>query len=73
MMENWNSDKYKRENIIFTDGISKYDLLNVIKQTFNKDIQIIKKKMGKNKTLNGTIYTGHIRDQLIQMREFYYS
>lgn len=72
MMKNWNNNKYKKENIIFTDSISKYDLLSTINEIFNKDIKIIKKKMGKNKSLNGTIYTGNITSQLNEMKEFYY-
>mgnify|MGYP003114219796 CR=1 FL=1 len=60
------------EFIIHSDCISKYNLLHTIKDIFNKDIDIIQKDLGVDKCLNGSIYTGTIREQLEELRDFYY-
>ena len=39
---------------------------------FNKDIDILKKDLGTNKCLNGTIHTGTIQEQLKELNDFYY-
>ena len=70
LMYNW--DNALNENIISSAPISKFNLLNAIKDEFNKDIDIKEKELGSNKCLNGILYTGTIQEQLKELREFYY-
>ena len=49
-----------------------YDLLHIIKKVFNKDINIHKKDLGKNKCLEGIIHTYPIEKQLKELKEYYY-
>jgi|TARA_R110001583_G_scaffold53156_2_gene164241 dTDP-4-dehydrorhamnose reductase len=68
LMNNWNlSDN---ETIISSTPISKYNLLRAIKDIFDKDIIINKQDKGTNKCLNGTIHTGTIQKQLIELKKF---
>lgn len=71
LMKTWN-EVDSNEIILSTDPISKFDLLNAIKNEFGKDIDILKKDLGTNKCLNGTIHTGTIQEQLKELKEFYY-
>lgn len=66
LINNW--DDYNKITILYSDNISKYELLNVIKKIFNKNIKIIKKELGKNKTLKGDIKTKNIKEQLIELK-----
>jgi len=69
MMENW--EKYAKRNVITTDCISKYELLNVMKEVYNKDIIINKNDNLKlDKCLIGTS-RGTIFNQLKELKEFY--
>ena len=52
--------------------ISKYDLLNIIKEVFNKKIEIIPKEIGENRCLVGNIKTNNIKTQLLELKNFYY-
>ena len=71
MMQDWS--KFKNETIMFSDDISKYDLLHDIKEIFNKDIKILSKPLGHHKCLrHGAIYTGPIKKQLKELKDFYY-
>jgi dTDP-4-dehydrorhamnose reductase len=70
LISNW--DDHNTETILFTDSTSKFELLNIIKNVFNKDIDIIKKQLGKDKCLDGDLYTGNIQEQLIELKDFYY-
>ena len=72
LMNNWDSTKYSNETIICSDKISKFNLLCEIKDVFKKDIRIIKKDLGKDKCLKGTIHTGTIYKQLIELKSYYY-
>lgn len=66
LINNW--DDYNKTTILYSDNVSKYELLNVIKKVFNKNIKITKKELGKNKTLKGNIKTKNIREQLIELK-----
>ena len=72
LIKNWDSVLYSKETIIYSDNISKYDLLHIIKKVFNKDINIHKKDLGKNKCLKGIIHTYPIEKQLKELKEYYY-
>ncbi len=72
MMLNW--DEYETLNVPVTQCISKYELLNTIKDVYGKDIQINKNSdVEMNKCLEKTfdIVTHHIKTQLIYMRNIY--
>ena len=63
----------KTMTIPTTECISKYDLLYIIKEVFNKDIIIHKNPDVKiNRCLEGDIEVKDIRQQLIELKEFYY-
>lgn len=70
LMNNW--DDYDTETIIYSNAISKYELLNIFKDVFNKNILIKPKSLGKDKTLKGSIKTKNILDQLIELKNYYY-
>jgi dTDP-4-dehydrorhamnose reductase len=71
LMKNYN--KYKVETIIASECISKYELLNVIKNVYQKDIIIVKNSNVKiDKCLVGDITTPPIQVQLSLMKKFYY-
>jgi len=70
LMNNWNS--YSYETILFSNCISKFELLQTIVKVFDKQIEILPIDMGKNKCLNGDISTNSIEQQLIELKEYYY-
>tara|TARA_R110000796_G_scaffold198589_1_gene314927 strand:- start:74 stop:796 length:723 start_codon:yes stop_codon:yes gene_type:complete len=72
LMNSWES--YKTETIIQSSkSISKFGLLTLIKQIFNKtNVTIIPKPLGTNKTLKGTLHTKGINQQLKELKEYYY-
>jgi dTDP-4-dehydrorhamnose reductase len=71
MILNW--DKYSLTNIPSTKCISKYELLNLIKDVFNKKIIIHKNSdMIVNRCLKGTLKVSNIRNQIVELKEFYY-
>ena len=68
MMENW--EKYAKRNVITTECISKYELLNIMKEVYNKDIIINKNDNLKlNKCLIGTS-RGTIFNQLKELKSY---
>ena len=70
LMENWeNQDIF---SILENESISKYDLLNIIKEVFNKKIEIIPKEIGENRCLVGNIKTNNKKTQLLELKNFYY-
>ena len=70
LMSNWK--KYDNCSIISSECISKYELLNIIKQVYEKDIEINKNdSVEVNKCLLDSLYKKPIREQLIELREFY--
>jgi dTDP-4-dehydrorhamnose reductase len=71
LINNW--DEYKVENIIESTCLSKYDLLNLIKEIFNKNINIIPdNKININKCLKGNIPSPNIKIQLQELKKYYY-
>lgn len=66
LINNW--DDYDKLTILSSDPVSKYELLNTIKKIYSKDINVIPKKLGKNKTLMGDIKTKDIKEQLIELK-----
>lgn len=70
MLYRWND--YDKETIIYSNPISKYELLKIFKIIFEKNISIKPKNVGKNKTLAGTIRTDDIFDQVVELKNYYY-
>tara|TARA_Y100001937_G_scaffold126481_1_gene195862 strand:+ start:468 stop:1184 length:717 start_codon:yes stop_codon:yes gene_type:complete len=71
LMNNWN--RYDKETIIATRSISKYEMLLILKNLFNKEISIQPIGKGKDKCLSGDIDTGDLTDQIIELKQFYYN
>lgn len=72
LISNW--DKYEKENVIESTCLSKYDLLNLIKEIFNKNINIIpENKISINKCLKGNIKSSDIKIQLQELKKYYYN
>jgi len=66
-----NYDNYKVENIVATECISKYDLLKIIGEVYNKKITINKHSdIQVNKCLVGDIEVPTFKKQLEQLKEF---
>ena len=73
LMNSWDHSKYFFNEItIFSKRVSKYELLVSLNKIFEKNLDIIPKPLGKNKTLQGTIYTTDITSQLNQLKDYYY-
>lgn len=71
LMNRW--ETYPIENILQSTCLSKFDLLSLVKEIFNKDIEIEPNSTVEiDKCLVGTIETRSIRDQLIELKEYYY-
>ena len=66
-------DDYKTENILEGECLSKFDLLNLIKEIFKKDININPNdSVVLNKCLKGDIQTPNIKTQLKELKEYYF-
>ena len=64
--------KYAKRTVVSTNCISKYELLTIIKEVYNKDIIINEDDSVKaNKCLNGQIKTTPIKEQLKELKAFY--
>lgn len=64
-------DKYGRETILSSPCISKKEILDSINEVYKRNINIIEKdEIEKNKCLNGDIFTEHIKEQLLELRDF---
>lgn len=70
MLYRW--DDYDKETIIYSNPISKYELLKIFKNVFKKNITIEPKNVGRNKTLAGSIHTNNIYDQVVELKNYYY-
>ena len=70
LIENWRD--YKTLTILEGESISKYDMLNIIKETLDKTIEILPKELGENKLLKGDIITPSFKQQLKELKEYYY-
>jgi dTDP-4-dehydrorhamnose reductase len=70
LINNW--DEYKIENIIESTCLSKYDLLNLIKEIFNKKINITPDdSVIIDKCLKGNIKVSNIKTQLQELKKYY--
>jgi len=70
MMNNW--ERYAKCTTMSTKCISKYELLNLFKEVYNKDIVINKKTdLQNNRCLKGQIQVPSLREQLEELKEFY--
>tara|TARA_Y100000385_G_C12999403_1_gene596438 strand:- start:279 stop:989 length:711 start_codon:yes stop_codon:yes gene_type:complete len=59
--------------ILYSNSISKYKLLNIIQECYNKkDVIIMPKELGHDRTLNGDIKVKNIKEQLQELKEFYH-
>jgi len=64
---NW--DNYKKHTILASNTVSKYELLNMFKEIYDKkDITIKEKDLGKDKTLKGDLITKNIQEQLWELK-----
>ena len=71
MMNNW--ERYAKCTTISTNRISKYELLNIIKEIYEKDILINKDSdVESNRCLLGQLKVPNIKEQLKELKEFYY-
>jgi len=71
LIKNWES--YNKETIIEGTCLSKYNLLNLIKEIFNKEINIIPDNgVDINKCLKGNIKVSDIKIQLQELKNYYY-
>jgi hypothetical protein len=70
LIRDW--DSYELENIIESTCLSKYDLLHLIKDVYNKDIDIIADPtVVTKKCLLGNIKALDIKTQLIELKNYY--
>lgn len=68
-MLNW--DQYQKETVIEGTCLSKYQLLNAIKEIFDKNIEIVPDgNITSNKCLKGTIKTVNIVEQLKDLKQY---
>ena len=69
LIQDW--DQYKKETILESTCISKYNLLSLFKEVFKKDteIQPVANK-GKDKCLKGDIKTPPIKEQLLELKSW---
>ena len=69
MMLNW--ERYAKRTVFSTECISKYELLTIIKDVYDKDIIINKDdKVKADKCLKGQIKTTPIKEQLKELKKF---
>jgi dTDP-4-dehydrorhamnose reductase len=70
LMNQW--DTYLKETIISSNCISKFVLLETIASVFEKSIDILPIDNGINKCLVADIRTKDIKEQLIELKGYYY-
>lgn len=72
IMLNWNDFK-NVTTLSNPDCISKYEILLMIRNIFNKDINIIpiESSLSKNNCMNGDFETDRLETQIIEMKNFY--
>ena len=70
LMLNW--DDYQTETILEGQCVSKYTLLETINGVFKKGLTINPKEDGKDKCLTGRIKTDSIKEQLEELKKYYY-
>lgn len=70
MMCNW--DQYNQLTILEGQCLSKYEILLIFKSVFGKKNEIIPYQFGKNKCLKGDIYTPSLKQQMQELKQYYY-
>ena len=70
LMLNWND--YETETTLEGECVSKYILLETINGVFKKGLTINPKEDGKDKCLTGRIKTDNIKEQLEELKKYYY-
>lgn len=69
IINNW--DNYSTLNVFHSNKVSKFELLNIIKECYDKeDVEVIEKELGKDKSLTGGYKTKNIKKQLIELKIF---
>ena len=69
LINNW--EKYKKENVLYSDCVSKYEILTSINNTFGRNIKITPSdSILIDKCLLWDIKTPHISVQLQELKEF---
>lgn len=66
LINNW--DEFEIETILEGEPISKYEMLKLFKDFYNKKITIIPVELGKDKTLKGQIKTKPLKNQLEELK-----
>ena len=69
VIDNW--DTTPLLTILYSNKVSKYELLVRIQELYEKkDVVIMPKNLGKDKSLKGNIKTKNIEEQLIELRNY---
>jgi dTDP-4-dehydrorhamnose reductase len=69
LMEKW--DAYKIEEILASESVSKFAMLHMFADYYNKqDIIIDPVELGKDKSLQGTIKTKPLEQQLEELKQY---
>jgi len=69
LIKDWST--YKTVTVLESEPISKYNLLSLIKEIYNKQVEITPVSLGKNKCLVGDIKTKSLKDQLLDLKNFH--
>ena len=71
MIKNW--EKYKTESILYSNCVSKYEILKVINKIFNRNIKVNPyDSISIDKCLIGDIKTENIDKQIEELKDFIY-
>jgi dTDP-4-dehydrorhamnose reductase len=68
LMLNW--DAYGTETVLEGKPISKFDMLKLFAEFYDKTITVKPINLGKNKCLTGTVKTKSLKEQLDELKEF---
>jgi len=71
LIKNWS--KYRKTTVVCSECISKKEILDSINDVFERKINVIAdNKVAFEKCLNGLVNTPHIKEQLKELKDFYY-
>lgn len=68
LMMNWNN--YNVITILEGESVSKFEMLNLFNEIYEKKINIVPKDLGTDKTLKGDIKTKTLREQLVELKYY---
>ena len=70
MIKNW--EKYDILTVIQGETVSKYEILSLIQETFEKDIEInaVETSSVVNKCLEGELKTAPLKEQLLELKKY---